>query len=87
MHGWLKIESKYNKNISIKSIEIEEKIIQEANIIICVSRIFCEKLKSYYRQEKNKILFVNNGTDVNVLKETITKNNNVSNKYKNRRCV
>lgn len=77
MHGWLKIESKYNKNISIKSIEIEEKIIQEANIIICVSRIFCEKLKSYYRQEKNKILFVNNGTDVNVLKETITKNNNV----------
>lgn len=79
MHGYLKIESKYNKNITNESKNIEQKILKESYKIICVSKMFANIVKQEYPEINSKITYVNNGTNNKNKKET--KTNNKTNKY------
>ena len=65
MHGCIKYENKINKlQLKPRDIELEEKVIKNAEHIICVSEGYAEWVKRRYPEYRNKITFVNNGIDL-----------------------
>ncbi|MDK7539264.1 glycosyltransferase family 4 protein [Bacillus paranthracis] len=63
MHGCRSIEGKINGNYSKNDIDIENKVLELAPIIICVSKKFMYWMKENYPQYKEKLTYVNNGID------------------------
>lgn len=75
MHGSLKKESNF-RAISLKRKAIEYCQIKFSSKIICVSENFSKEIKKIYPKFVQKIIFINNGIDLennkkNVLKENI----------------
>ncbi|MGW5952777.1 glycosyltransferase family 4 protein [Bacillus mycoides] len=63
MHGCRSIEGKINGNYSRNDVDIENKVLELAPIIICVSENFMYWMKENYPQYKEKLTYVNNGVD------------------------
>jgi glycosyltransferase involved in cell wall biosynthesis len=61
MHGSRDIESRLNQNYNLKYVNIENKVLELAPRIICVSEHFMRLIKEKYPQYKDKITYVNNG--------------------------
>ncbi|MES5891533.1 glycosyltransferase [Bacillus cereus group sp. RP43] len=63
MHGCRSIEGKINGNYSQNDVDIENKVLELAPVIICVSENFMYWMKENYPQYKEKLTYVNNGVD------------------------
>ena len=72
MHGFVYEEVKY-QNIDNKQEKInkEYELLNKVDTIICVSEIFSKYLKQIYPEFKEKIIYVNNGIDINIDKSII----------------
>ncbi|USL27089.1 glycosyltransferase family 4 protein [Priestia megaterium] len=67
MHGSQHIEGEINQNYNVKSVDVEYRVLECAPIIICVSEIFMNRIKEHYPEFKDKITYVNNGIDWNLI--------------------
>ncbi|MFE4759419.1 glycosyltransferase family 4 protein [Bacillus mycoides] len=63
MHGCRDIEGKINGEYNQRGVDIENKVLELAPKIICVSKYFMHWMESNYPQHKNKLNYVNNGID------------------------
>ncbi|MDG0030619.1 glycosyltransferase family 4 protein [Priestia sp. Y58] len=67
MHGSHLIEGKLNQNLNKSLMNIENKVLELAPVIICVSENFVKYVKEYYPQHSDKTTYVNNGVDWNMI--------------------
>ncbi|MED4006493.1 glycosyltransferase family 4 protein [Priestia aryabhattai] len=67
MHGSHLVEGKLNQNLNQNLIDIENKVLELAPVIICVSENFMKYVKEHYPQHSNKTTYVNNGVDWNMV--------------------
>lgn len=70
MHGCIAVESKINNEYNERIIKIENKVLKIAPKIICVSKSFMNWMKENYPQYKDKLDYVNNGIDFDLLEES-----------------
>lgn len=63
MHGCRNIEGKINGTYNQNDVDIENKVLELAPIIICVSENFMYWMKENYPQYEDKLTYVNNGVD------------------------
>lgn len=71
LHGYYKYENKINNlNLPNKVLEIEEKLLKIANIILPVSKNYSEWIKLHIPQYAHKIYFLNNGVSIYQRKKT-----------------
>ncbi|HDR7703267.1 TPA: glycosyltransferase family 4 protein [Bacillus thuringiensis] len=63
MHGCRNIEGKINGNYNQNDVDVENKVLELAPIIICVSENFMYWMKENYPQYEDKLTYVNNGID------------------------
>lgn len=63
MHGYSKVESHIEGNISTEWLELEEKVLKRAPLIICVSKRFMEFLKKDNENLKDKLRYIMNPID------------------------
>ncbi|EOP47801.1 hypothetical protein IKQ_04821 [Bacillus cereus VDM053] len=63
MHGCRDIEGKINGEYNQRGVDIENKVLELAPQIICVSKYFMHWMENNYPQHKNKLNYVNNGID------------------------
>jgi glycosyltransferase involved in cell wall biosynthesis len=63
MHGSRRYETILNQNFNKKSVEIEDEVLKLAPKIICVSEYFMNWFKKNYPEYKDKVTYVNNGID------------------------
>lgn len=75
MHGSHFIESKLNQNPDQNLIKIENKVLELAPTIICVSENFMNCIKKKYPQYESKITYTNNGIDWDMV--VLSKYNNI----------
>ena len=62
MHGCAEYEIEKNSlTIPQKNIDAEKYILENVDLILCVSEVYSEWVKKYYPHLKNKISFVNSG--------------------------
>lgn len=67
MHGCVKFESDINRlNLPQTCIDIEEEILRESDVIVCVSKKYSDWVKKYFPQHIDKITYINNGLFLNV---------------------
>lgn len=69
MHGNVNYEDKINQRFNNKNIVIENKILKLAPIIICVSENFMNWMKDNYPQYRQKLKYVNNGVDWDLIEK------------------
>ncbi|MED1556529.1 glycosyltransferase family 4 protein [Bacillus paramycoides] len=67
MHGCRNIEGEINGNYNQNDVDIENKVLELAPIIICVSENFMYWMKENYPQYEDKLTYVNNGIDWGIL--------------------
>lgn len=81
MHGHLGIEGKINKTKLEKGIEVEKKVLELAPLIICVSESFMNMMIEKYPRYTNKLRYVNNGIDWDIMRDlshnNVTRKNNM----------
>ncbi|HDR4707880.1 TPA: glycosyltransferase family 4 protein [Bacillus paranthracis] len=63
MHGCRDIEGKINGEYNQRGVDIENKVLELAPKIICVSKNFMHWMENNYPQHKKKLNYVNNGID------------------------
>ncbi|EOS8271166.1 glycosyltransferase family 4 protein [Bacillus cereus] len=63
MHGCIDIENKINQKFNSNSNILENKVLEEAPMIICVSEYFMNEVKQKYPLYKSKFYYVNNGLE------------------------
>ncbi len=83
MHGYNKTENRINNVSNKESEEIEKNILMNVDKIICVSEKFCNYMKNQLPLLKNKITYINNGIEWEILNkinsnQKIIKNNIIS---------
>lgn len=63
MHGYYKVESNIEENVSTDWLELEEKVLDRAPLIICVSKRFMEFFKKDNENLKDKLRYIMNPID------------------------
>ena len=67
MHGCVEYENGINLEPDEKMNEVERKTLELADLILAVSERFCGWLKEYYPMYADKIDYVNNGIDTDLI--------------------
>ncbi|MBO4905024.1 MAG: glycosyltransferase family 4 protein [Lachnospiraceae bacterium] len=71
MHGCVEYENSINLEPDEEMNKVERRTLELADLVIAVSRTFCEWLKEYYPEHAGKFDYVTNGIDTDLMHNAV----------------